>query len=492
MSKEFNSWQEVIVDFFENRIENIKSSNPKIGCKLYKARKYIDDKKSDIEKLESIKNKTTKDEKKLATAKNSIKEKNKELTQLRKDAPSTEIRDWLEKNYSKTVKDGNETIKATHVLKFTHSSSNPGGLLFEEKSNDLLLSTASLKRKLILDLAHKDGAHISISRFFGLELNDKLIIDCILQDDFKFLNPFKKNNKQFNGWKDGFSNMVKIREMKTADKAKQLYFPINNSVENYHLITPLFASSLCNEVDTMISNLKYKEKKEINKYRNHKKDNKKSPQYHQSLYTDYPNLAVQNFGGKHAKNVSMLNANRSGKAYLFSTQPPTWQSKLKPPTNKKSMFDTYRYSLNTSDNIKFLVEFLLRNENIDLSVRDPEKQKWLEKWTAYIVDDFWFFVGNIHTLPSGWSKDSKLKPEHRYLLDPYKKDKEFQTSRKNADWQKIVINDFSSWLNKQLKGKDKKFTPQKEYSRTWKKVIKKELREYNQIIEVGIDMEVGI
>ena len=367
----------------------------------------------------------------------------------------------------------------------------------KEKSSDLLLSTSSLKRKLTLDLAHNNGTLISVSRFLALELSGKIIFDCALENDFYFLNPFKKNDNQLKEWGSNIQNLIEVakeREEKTADKAKQLYFPLNNDLKKYHLITPLFASSLCNEVDTVISNLKYKEQKEINKYKNHKKDNKKSPKYHQSLYVDYPNLAVQNFGGEHAKNISMLNANRSGKCYLFSTQPPTWQNQLKPPTNKKSMFDNYYYLSNTSDNIKYLVAFLLRNENINLSIRDPKKQEWLEKWTANIVGDFWFFVGNIHNISSGWSsKDGiKLKAAHQYLLDPYRKDEEFQAKRKDIDWQKIVVNDFSAWLNKQLTSKDKKFTPQKEYSRTWKKVMDKELREYNQIIEAGIDMEVSV
>lgn len=475
--KVFNNWQEVIIDFFENRISK---------SKLFMARRYIADQEDKIKK--------EKDEKKLAKLRIARDKKQKELVKLRQNAPITEIRDWIEGNYNKAIAEGDRTIKATHVLKFTHSSSNPGGLLLQEKSDDLLLSTASLKRQLTLDLAHKNGAHISISRFLGLKLSGEMIIDCILRNDFIFLSPFKKDKKQFEEWKNGFSNMVETREINTADKAKQLYFPLDNSLKEYHLITPLFASSLCNEVDTIISNLKYQEQNEINKYRNHKNDNKKSPKYHQSLYVDYPNLAVQNFGGEHAKNVSMLNANRSGKAYLFSTQPPTWPSQLKPPINKKSLFNNYRYPPNTADNIKYLVEFLLRNEAIDLSIRDPEKQKWLEKWTNYIIDDFLIFVGNIQNLPSGWSntKGIKLKPEHRYLLDPYREDQEFQANRKNSDWQKSIVNDFSTWLNRQLKNQDKKFTPQKEYSRIWKKVMEKELREYNQTIEASIGMEVEV
>jgi CRISPR-associated protein Csy1 len=483
MSKEkaFNNWQEVIVDFFENRI--IKSD-------LYKARKYIEEKETKIQKEKNIKKQEGLTKK--------IIEKQAELSQLRKDAPSTKIRDWIqssltqkEKNNTeripKKIAKGSRIIKTTHVLKFTHSSASNGGILLEKKSNDFILSTASFKRKITLDLAHNNGNLISISRFLGLELNGKLIIDCILQNDFDFLMSFKENEKQLKEWQENIINLIEIeeeREIKTADKAKQLYFPLNNDLKEYHLITPLFASSLCNEVDTVINNLKYKEQAEINEYRNHKKDNKKSPQYHQSLYVDYTNLAVQNFGGEHAKNVSMLNANRSGKVYLFSTQPPTWKSQLKPPISKITVFDNYRYSANTKENIKYLVDFLQRFENIDLSIKDPKKLEWVERWVGYIIDDFLYFVSTIHTLSSGWSaeKNVKLKIEHQYLLDPYRKDEEFQANKKDTDWQVVIIADFSTWLNKQLKNQDKKFTSQSEYSKIWKKIMEQELREYSQII----------
>jgi len=483
--KVFDNWQAVIVDFFENKIENIKNNttkSPKIPCKLYKARKYIFDANTKVAKLEKAK-----DKKKLEGYKKAISEKQKELIQLRKDAPKTEIKDWINLNHNKKIAEGKRIIKATHVLKFTHTSSEAGGLLLKDKSDDLLLSTASLKRKLASDLAHNNGALISLSRFLGLELNGNQIIDCVLQNNFEFLTPFKESKTQLKEWQEGFSNLVEIREMKTADKAKQLYFPINNNLDNYHLITPLFASSLCNEVDTIISNLKYKEQKEINKYKNHKK----SPKYYPSLYVDYPNIAAQNFDKKHPNNVSMLNADRGGKSYLFSTQPPTWQSQLKPPIDKGNMFDTYRYQINTRENIKYLVEFLLRFENIDLSIRDPKKLEWIEKWAGYIIDDFLYFVATIHTLPSGWSaeKSVKLKIEHQYLLDPDRNDEKFKANRKETDWQAVVVIDFSTWLNRQLKYKNEKFTPQKEYSKIWKELMGQELREYSQIIIANNETE---
>ncbi len=461
---EFKSWEEVIIDFFENKIENIKYSNPKISCELYKAKKNITKKENDINK--------EKDENKL---KNLIKAKEK-----KQEAPSTEIRNWIDITSKKKIKKDVRIIKATHVLKFTHSSSDNEGVLLTKKSDDKLLSTSSIKKKLILDLAHNNGNLISISRFLALELNNKPIFDSILDSDFKFLEPFKKNKEQLNNWTEGFSDLVEQREIKTADKAKQLYFPFKpNTTKDYHLITPLFPSSLAQEINNVITDIKYsKIQKEIREQKQNKED---KPKYHRNDYINFPDLAMQRFGGDNPQNVSMLNVSRSGKCFLFSTQPPNWHSSLKPPVNKKSMFDNYYKSQNIQENINYLREFLLRFKSLNLSIKDPKRKKHLISWVNSIIDDFLFYFSSIQNLPAGWSdaKNIKLKIEHQYLLDPYKQDKDFQAKRKTQDWQKAVCSDFARWLNSQLKGKDKKFTPQQEHSKIWNKLITKKLREFN-------------
>jgi CRISPR-associated protein Csy1 len=45
------------------------------------------------------------------------------------------------------------------------------------------------------------------------------------------------------------------------------------------------------------------------------------------------------------------------------------------------------------------------------------------------------------------------------------------------------------WLNGRLRGKDKKFTPQREHTRMWKSIMEKELREHTQIIDADIKFQ---
>jgi len=491
-----DSWESVIIDFFENKVAQ---------SELYKARKYIDDKEKEI--------KTEKDPKKLERLKKGKGDKEKSLLQLREDAPSTEISAWINKTSKTKIAVGKRIIKATHVLRFTHSSSLSDGLLLEEKTDDQVLTTSSLKKEVTHDLAHNNGALVTVSRFLALKLSGKLIFDLILSNDYSFFRPFAENQEQLDRWKKGFDNLIETRELKTTDKAKQIYFPtikvdkkISLEDVEYHLITPLFSSSLAEELFTIVNNLKFGgEQKNIKKQIN--QNNDQSSKYHPKEKIEIPNLGVQKFGGTQPQNVSMLNKNRSWKAnakdkntwgitYLINTEPPTWQSQLKPPINKESLFD-YLSTTHIHESIQYLREFLLRFERIGLSIKDPKRRVWLdnqvkgneENYFNSIIDEVLFYTSSIQSLPSGWSnnKEIKLKPEHQYFLDPYRDEETFQAKRKATDWQNMVCNDFARWLNRKLVGKEKVFTPQAEHTRMWKQLFAEVLREESEAIEMELN-----
>lgn len=470
----FESWEEVIVDFFEKQISQ---------SQLYKARKYIFDKESDIKK--------EKDEKRcnrLLIAKN---KKEKELAELRTKAPSTEIRDWLEKNTNNSMFRAGRITKATHLLKYSHTSSVADGIYLTEKSKDKLLTTSSLKKEIIPDLAHSNGALISVSRFLYLNFRGERIIDLVINGDYSFLKNFYESKDQLTTWKEQFSDIAKeAEEIKTTDKAKQLYFPLDNLTKYsslkdipYHLIIPLFSSSLAEEIDQLIRYLRYSEEnKDIKKCQ---KPNKKgSSKYHTAQSMIVPNVGIQNYGGEYPRNVSMLNANRQGKSYLFSTQPPSWESQLKPPIYKKSLFDNFtNYQIN--EDVNYLRDFLLRFKHLDLSYKDPKRYAHLVRWVESIVDEVFYYANSIQKLPPSWSADKniKLDIEQQYFLDPYRNDDEFQARRMATDWQPVICNEFASWLNHKLAGKEKKFTPKVEHTRLWKKLFEPVLREDSEAIK---------
>jgi len=389
------------------------------------------------------------------------------------------VENWLDDNCHNA---GKISI-GTHIAKLTHSS-NKGTCFYDNVITCLnhgYLTTSQLK-DIIADASYENALYAPIASLLLVENKGKYLYKMVIDDDFSAFDKLTESTVQLDNWIQNLKQAFEKTTKYSHSFSKQLYFPIDK-VNSYHLLSLLASSSLMQVVFERVN----KKNVDISKQ-------KKNGKYSIGELISYPNRATVSITKSSHQNSSKLNGKRNGRSFLFSTQPPTWQSQLKPPIYKKSIFDSYYCPENTTDNIKYLVDFILRNESIDLSTRDPEKQKWLEKWTIYIIDDFWFFVGNIHELASGWSseKGAKLKVEHQYLLDPYRKDNQFQANRKDNAWQKVVVNDFSIWLNKQLKKKDKKFTAQAEYSQTWKKLMEKELREYNQIISADTDLEVSV
>ena len=482
-TKNFESWKDVIIDFFEHRVEKI---NTKQNCKLYKARVDLKKMEKDIS--------SESDARKLEKLKVKFKQSKSDFVTVREKAPITEIRQWIDETSEKSIDVGKRIIKATHALRFSHGSSVSEGHLLTGNTNkkEELLSTCSFKKELIIDMAHNNGNLITRSRFLALKLNQRLIFDLIFDGDFKFLSPFFKDIKQLEKWKKGLRELIECREIRNADKSKQVYFPTAHhnipSKTRYHILAPLFSSSLAQELYDRQTALKYgKMEIEIRKLKNTQTtENKDSSNFHFNHSIELPNMAVQKFGGAQPQNISMLNKDRGGLSYLLSNQPPTWKGQLKPPVLKKSLFDGSFTSSRIQENISYLRNFLIRFKQIDISIQNPKRRRWVNKWVESIIDELFDYVSNIQSMPPGWStnKDIKLKQSHQLFLDPYRDDDVFQQQRKSNEWQLDICGDFASWLNRRIIGKYKKFTPQIEHRRMWIQIMETPLREFNEITEI--------
>jgi CRISPR-associated protein Csy1 len=264
--------------------------------------------------------------------------------------------------------------------------------------------------------------------------------------------------------------------------AKQIYFPINN--QQYHLLCNIKSSSIAQSIYETIKsyNDKYYKLKE--------KQEKSGYFYISNEIKSFSKTATISTTQSNHSNASQLNGKRGGGIKLFSTQPPIWQSKLKPPINKNSMFDNFYISQNTKENIQYISNFLVRFNKVNLSIKDPEKEKHFIRWVDNIIDDVLYYITFIQSLSSGWSnsEDIKLKTEYQYLLDAYREDKEFQVARENTNWQSAICKDFSVWLNQRIENTNKEFTRQKIYSKIWEKQLSEALREHEEGIKFNLSI----
>lgn len=374
--------------------------------------------------------------------------------------------DWIEQ----ASQNASNVSFATHVVKLTHSKiDTPSFLEQVDAINPAYLSTSSLFEK-VLDGAVAGNQFAPVYQFLELVCNGVKLAQELSNDASEALNAFARSDDELQQWNSRFSQASISDEMATHALLKQIYFPINAKGEyQYHLLSQVTSSSLAQNIFERLFNDQQKQIRALC-------DNEK---FSIGTKITFPRRANISVTASNHSNASQLNGKRGGKLHLLSTQSPTWQRQVKPPIYQTSWFRSGIPDYAVKEDIEFLREFLLRNDALELSTRNPKKRKWLANWGEQIVDEVMYHANIIQTLPSGWSavEGIKLKKAHQYFLDPYREDEGFQGEREAADWESEVCADFASWLNNHLKGKDKGFTPQEEHSKLWKSLIAAALRE---------------
>lgn len=359
---------------------------------------------------------------------------------------------------------------ATHVTKLTHSViDSPSFFNTIEATKTSQLSTSSLAN-VVIDGAVKGMQYSPVYQFLELEFNNKKLVSEFANVDTSLLESFAKNNEQMLAWNQGFAAATSDGKPTAHFLLKQTYFPTNkdSSRFNYHL--------LCNVVSSSKAQALYefsrRNSKDAFKIKN-------SNKYSDETYFNFPNRASISITASNHGNASQLNNKRGGRLGLFSCQPPVWHSELKPPIYNRSFFYELSRNYEVKENIQYLSDFLTRFENLQLSIKDPKRMRWIEEWIENLADEVLVYVKSIQALPMGWSaiEGIKLKPEHQVLLDCYRQDESFLAMKNNSDWQAIITQDFAAWLNNRLNKANEKFTPQDAHTKLWMKIFKVNFRE---------------
>jgi len=359
---------------------------------------------------------------------------------------------------------------ATHVTKLTHSViDSPSFFNAFEVTKNTHLSTSSLTN-VVIDGAVKGMQYSPVYQFLELEFNNKKLVSEFANLDTDLLESFAKTHEQMLAWNHGFSAATSEGKPAAHFLLKQTYFPINNdnSGPNYHL--------LCNVVSSSKAQALYefsrRNSKDAFKIKN-------SNKYSDETYFNFPNRASISITASNHGNASQLNNKRGGRLGLFSCQPPVWHSQPKPPIYSGSFFYELSRNYEVKENIQYLSDFLTRFENLQLSIKDPKRMRWVEEWIENIADEVLVYVKTMQTLPAGWSaiEGIKLKPEHQVLLDCHRQDEDFFSMKNSCDWQVVIIQDFAAWLNNRLTKANEKFTPQDSHRKLWMKIFKANFRE---------------
>lgn len=262
---------------------------------------------------------------------------------------------------------------------------------------------------------------------------------------------------------EAFKGLIRSTDSPTSNQmAKQVYWlvgvePVSN--DNYHLLQPMFSSSLDHAVHVDIRDARFGE------------DNKASRKAyrarsaHDAPYRDYRNLVTRKLGGKNPQNVSQLNSERGGINYLLASLPPKWR--LQQPHklfSTASAMDRLAYFKGARAQVAWLADFLLGNPPANDKTRFTRKRMEQELGAQLAL-----FAAEVREqFEPGWTRnaDCKLPLCEKLWLDPERaelpirddpdhseyadEDRAFNASYTLGDWPDEVAGRFANWVNDRL------------------------------------------
>lgn len=451
-----------LFSFFETKI---KKSD------LFKIKEKVDKKQQEVDKS-SEKDKAKK-EQQLALLL-------LELKKQRQASLLSEIPDYLTECAEKAKVVAKPMFKVTHLVKFTHGLIAYGGIYVKQglKPASRYLTTETLQNNYF-DIINSNGNLITHARFLMLDIEGETVYNKLESNNIAWLSEFSKDKQQIEQWAEGLKQWVaETDDIQDTSRLKQNYFPLADNT--YHITAPLFSSSLCQAIYERVRFSTFsQENKRIRKA-------KKNNQYVEEILVEFPNYAVMNFGGTQPQNISAGNFERHGEAFLLPCSPPQWQSSLKPPVTKASLYDDEfdRRAWKLARELQlYLVKLQHKKGNMEI-------RNHVAQLVYQIIDVLLGYVAEIHSLEdqAGWSEtDCKLKESHQLWLDLHRNDESFQRYRDSGEWQKEVCKDFGLWLNKKLEHKKMVFA--KIESSHWAKLLKRQLREFE--LDINQEKEVS-
>jgi CRISPR-associated protein Csy1 len=358
--------------------------------------------------------------------------------------------------------------QVTHALKFSHpdakgtSLSSPG----HTDAGPSLIGTHTLADHAKPDVVG-NAAALDVLKFLRLEVDDKTMLERAASADAALLEALPGDEAQAREWMQAFAALTEPKGDPASHKlAKQLYWPLADG--DYHLLAPLFPSSLAHRVWETIRDDRFGEDAKA------ARQARKEKRHHDRALHEYPELAVLKFGGTKPQNISQLNSERHGEAYLLASLPPTWVSEsIRPPLHTDSIFGPYlnRPLFRLTGTLReFLVKVQGRN-NIHIRAKVTEL-------VQAIGDEVIQTATRLQELRPGWSAkpECKLIPVERFWLDPERalEDDAFAEQSAASDWRATICDRYGNWLNARIGG-DRLPVGDPEHTE-WRSALEQELR----------------
>jgi len=318
----------------------------------------------------------------------------------------------------------------SHPGKFSHPSAKTSAVIAQSQpANDGYLRSGNVEYELDV---FGNAAAMDVYKFLSLQMDDGKTVLTHLEQDSAAIKPFfTVPTASYESLKQGLTSIKQLDDSnKTDHLVKQVYFPVDDA---YHLLSVLTPSGLLTQVKSRIDSIRFSEETK------QAKDSRRKNEYHAQGHDDIFDLTVTAFGGTQPQNVSVLNSQNAGRAYLLASIPPTLkQRQIRLPTH-----NFFRNSLRVKqfkDNFQTLDKLIHSGIN-NIHVRDG-----ITNTLKYIIDQVLQRAFRIRVNgEQGWSNTEhyqSLPLAQRIWLD----DANLDRRENQDDWLDEVVGDFARWI----------------------------------------------
>lgn len=294
-----------------------------------------------------------------------------------------------------------------------------------------------------------NAAALDVYKFLKLAHQGQSLLDLVLAGDADLAVALSDDAQQAADWMAAFAGLTRPRgRLASHTLAKQVYWPTGDDPhddEQYHLLAPLYASSLAHRVWQQIQDDRFSEEAKAARQARH------DGQWSDRPVREYPQLAVQQLGGTKPQNISQLNSERRGGNYLLASLPPTWRSlDIRPLLRADSMWKRYERRDEVRQTVWTLLAFLKTDP-----ARNVETRQRRAELVEVLIDELLQFTAELRTIEPGWSQSPEcwLSSAERHWLDP-----EGVTAACAAagrplptDTAERISDAFGLWLNARLR-----------------------------------------
>ncbi|WP_417737415.1 type I-F CRISPR-associated protein Csy1 [Rosistilla oblonga] len=274
-----------------------------------------------------------------------------------------------------------------------------------------------------------NAAALDVYAFLSITLADgQTVLQHLEANSESLRSLLGVDQRVYDEWRTGFLKIKQTDSVAKSDgKVKQVYFPVEGG---YHLLSVLTPSGLVTENRRRIREMKFSDEAKL------AREARRNAQPSPTGLDDLLGVLTVRFGGTQPQNISKLNSNNAGEAWLLPSLPPALaRDHIKLP--KRDFFESLRWD----DSLRFIYTALHRifgTTYNNVTIRDARK-RWFESLFE------WVFIraSILQEHRPGWSDNEtiQLPRSQRLWLDSAC----FNDREQHDGWRQEVAEAFSRW-----------------------------------------------